>query len=436
MNQLDITGRLLPDTACDEMILNNHALQFQPAIQINHTTIHCTRCASDCEKAEAQLPDETYFCYQCFNLGRLDSSMKLVHLPGINQFEVVHPVLTWKGRLTELQQKCSDEVVKAFQEHQNKLLWAVTGAGKTEISFAGIAWALAQGLRVGIASPRVDVCVELYPRYQAAFANTSMILLHGKSEEPYQYRQLTICTTHQLLRFQDAFDVLIIDEVDAFPYANNDSLQMAAKRSVKKHGSLLLMTATPSPKLRQQYQVSYLPLRFHRHLLPKIKIHFCFNWKRKIYAGKIPPKVIFKVLQKIERQQRFLLFVPRIKDLQVVDEILSKKYHGEKCWKTVYSADEARMEKVQAMRDEKVLFLITTTILERGVTFPGIDVIIFGGDERVFSVASLVQIAGRVGRKASRPTGDVDCYIGSYSSNVAEARKQIAEMNRKGKALG
>ena len=42
MNQLDITGRLLPDTACDEMILNNHALQFQPAIQINHTTIHCT----------------------------------------------------------------------------------------------------------------------------------------------------------------------------------------------------------------------------------------------------------------------------------------------------------------------------------------------------------------------------------------------------------
>lgn len=130
------------------------------------------------------------------------------------------------------------------------------------------------------------------------------------------------------------------------------------------------------------------------------------------------------------------MFVPRIKDLQVVDEILSKKYHGEKCWKTVYSADEARMEKVQAMRDEKVLFLITTTILERGVTFPGIDVIIFGGDERVFSVASLVQIAGRVGRKASRPTGDVDCYIGSYSSNVAEARKQIAEMNRKGKALG
>ncbi|WP_395378797.1 helicase-related protein [Fructilactobacillus frigidiflavus] len=116
--------------------------------------------------------------------------------------------------------------------------------------------------------------------------------------------------------------------------------------------------------------------------------------------------------------------------------MLTKKYQGKKCWDTVYSADEKRMEKVQAMRDEKLLFLITTTILERGVTFPGIDVIIFGGDERVFSVASLVQIAGRVGRKASRPTGDVDCYIGNYANNVAEARNQIKEMNWRGQALG
>lgn len=305
MNQLDITGRLLPDTACDEMILNNHALQFQPAIQINHTTIHCTRCASDCEKAEAQLPDETYFCYQCFNLGRLDSSMKLVHLPGINQFEVVHPVLTWKGRLTELQQKCSDEVVKAFQEHQNKLLWAVTGAGKTEISFAGIAWALAQGLRVEIASPRVDVCVELYPRYQAAFANTSMILLHGKSEEPYQYRQLTICTTHQLLRFQDAFDVLIIDEVDAFPYANNDSLQMAAKRSVKKHGSLLLMTAPPVPSYANNTKLVIYHFVFIVIYCLKLKFIFALTGSVKSTLTKSPKKSFLKSYKKLNDNNVF-----------------------------------------------------------------------------------------------------------------------------------
>ncbi|WP_395317996.1 DEAD/DEAH box helicase [Fructilactobacillus frigidiflavus] len=436
MNKLDLIGRLIPVNDAESLDLKDPTVVFQPAITINRTSIHCTRCDSDCEKSEAALQDGNYFCYQCLNLGRLDSSMRLAHLPGRNQFEVTQPVLTWTGQLTDLQKSCSTEIVQAFQKHADKLLWAVTGAGKTEISFAGIAWALAKGLRVCIASPRVDVCVELFPRYQAAFANTSMILLHGKSEEAYQYRQLTICTTHQLLKFKAAFDVLIIDEVDAFPYANNHSLQMAAGRAVKKTGSRLLMTATPSLTLRKQFEICYLPLRFHRHLLPQIKLHFCFNWKRKIYAGKIPTKVIKKVFQKIEQGQRFLLFVPRIRDLQVVDAVLTKKYQGKKCWDTVYSADEKRMEKVQAMRDEKLLFLITTTILERGVTFPGIDVIIFGGDERVFSVASLVQIAGRVGRKASRPTGDVDCYIGNYANNVAEARNQIKEMNRRGQALG
>lgn len=436
MNKLDLIGRLVPKNVTEIIDLKDLPLVVQPAITINQVNIHCTRCDSNCEKSEAILQDQNYFCYKCLNLGRLDSSMQLIHLPGINQFEVIEPVLTWKGQLTDLQQSCSTEIVQAFQKQENKLLWAVTGAGKTEISFAGIAWALAQGLRVCIASPRVDVCVELFPRYKAAFANTSMILLHGKSEETYQYCQLTICTTHQLLKFKQAFDILIIDEVDAFPYANSHSLQMGAKRSVKQTGSRLLMTATPSLKLQKQYQISYLPLRFHRHLLPQIKLHFCFNWKRKIYAGQVSAKVVRKVLQKIEKKQRFLIFVPRIRDLQVFDEVLTKKYSGKKCWETVYSADEQRMEKVQAMRKEKILFLITTTILERGVTFPGIDVIIFGGDERVFSVASLVQIAGRVGRKASRPNGDVDCYIGNYTKNIALARKQIKEMNQRGKALG
>ena len=33
---------------------------------------------------------------------------------------------------------------------------------------------------------------------------------------PYAYCPLTICTTHQLLRFKAAFDLIVVDEVDAF----------------------------------------------------------------------------------------------------------------------------------------------------------------------------------------------------------------------------
>ena len=87
------------------------------------------------------------------------------------------------------------------------------------------------------------------------------------------------------------------------------------------------------------------------------------------------------------------------------------------------------------MRQNEINFLITTTILERGVTFPGIDVFVLGADDDVFSSAALVQIAGRVGRKIDRPTGDVIFWCGGYSKNVLEAIKQIRYVNRKGLIL-
>ena len=38
----------------------------------------------------------------------------------------------------------------------------------------------------------------------------------------------------------------------------------------------------------------------------------------------------------------------------------------------VYSEDPLRKEKVQHMREKKIPLLLTTTILERGVTFPNL----------------------------------------------------------------
>ena len=58
---------------------------------------------------------------------------------------------------------------------------------------------------------------------------------------------------------------------------------------------------------------------------------------------------------------------------------------------STHATDSERQAKVQAMRDESLQALITTTILELGVTFPGIDVIILGADDAVFSQAALIQ---------------------------------------------
>lgn len=105
---------------------------------------------------------------------------------------------------------------------------------------------LQNGGRLAISSPRIDVCRELYPRINEVFPEEETLLLYGDSEQKYRYNALTICTTHQLLHFYQAFDLLIIDEVDAFPYEGDKTLAFAQKNALKKRWKIYLFKCDPT----------------------------------------------------------------------------------------------------------------------------------------------------------------------------------------------
>lgn len=429
--------RLLTTEVNDNEILPN--LQRLPTMTVKKDYVICHRCNSKLPKQKVGLPAEHYYCDQCLNLGRVSTLEQFWYLPEPNQFPEIKDPLTWQGQLSMLQKQCSTEICQALAKHERHLLWAVTGAGKTEMLFQAISQALQRGERVAIASPRVDVCLELYPRLQAAFQHHEICLLHGRQKQPYFYAQLTICTTHQLLRFFHAFDNLIIDEVDAFPFAANQQLLFAADQAVKKTGGCLYLTATPSKELLAQTRtkklaITYLPLRYHGHLLPTIQLKLAVKWRTQLKQQRLPQSLVLAIKNRINKKRRFLLFVPHVADLPHIAAVL-KKIVSDTIFMTVHAADPQRLEKVQAMRDQEIQFLVTTSILERGVTFPEIDVLVLGADDAVFSSAALVQIAGRAGRSAKRPTGDVLFWVSCYTRNVRAACQQIKFVNRKGQAL-
>ena len=414
-------------------------IQELPTIRIDAGNIRCYRCNHVTAKSLGALPQGEFYCPHCINLGRVSTLNKFYHVPEPNQFTIIEQVLTWKGELSPLQQQASEKISQGMAAHVQQLLWAVTGAGKTEMMFAGIAAAIKRGERIGIASPRVDVCLELFPRLKAAFANCDIALLHGRQELPYHYAQLTICTTHQLLRFYHAFDNLIIDEVDAFPYAANASLLYATKQAIKENGGCLYLTATPGDALLREIKskrlvVNYLPLRYHGHLLPQIKVRLAFGWRRRLERQKLPPQVIQQLQETLREGHRFLLFVPHIADLALVEAALRHSFTTFR-FATVHASNPERLEKVQKMRDGDYDFLVTTSILERGVTFPEIDVYVLGADDPVFSSSALVQIAGRAGRAQSRPTGRVVFWINCNCRQVNQAISQVKYLNRKGQRL-
>ena len=134
--------------------------------------------------------------------------------------------------LTPAQERASQALAQFVDGHRtDALVWAVCGAGKTEMSFAAVAKELGRGGRVLFAIPRRDVVRELGRRLRAAFPDVELQVLHGGADRTVlpvlSPGSLTVATTHQVMRFFQAFDLVILDEVDAYPYRGSRMLAEA-----------------------------------------------------------------------------------------------------------------------------------------------------------------------------------------------------------------
>src|SRR5699024_6218345 len=132
----------------------------------------------------------------------------------------------------------------------------------------------------------------------------------------HTYAPFVIATTHQLYRFVNAFDVMIVDEVDAFPYSMDATLQRAVQVARKEISATVYVTATPN-KL-WQYEVkrgkrhaTMIPARYHGHPLPVPQFHWCGNYKKMITKGKLPICVM-KWIDTYLLKKPIMLFVPHI----------------------------------------------------------------------------------------------------------------------------
>lgn len=392
--------------------------------------LFCRRCLMEIEK----LPIDFQYCRYCINLGKIQANDKLIITPTDVSYPIQGQYLRWNGQLTSNQQKGVRELINAFHNRQDHLVWAVTGAGKTEMIFPLIEQILKKGQRVAMCSPRVDVCIELFPRIQKVFPGTSIGLFHGKSEEKYHLTQIAIMTVHQLIRFEHAFDVLIIDEVDSYPLEGNEMLHKAIFKAKKIDGMIVYLSATPPKKLLQDVQqgkitLSKLYQRFHGHPLPEPQCHLLF---KKINFWGINPQLRYKLNQMINNKQRFMLFFPQIPIMKSFAEQLMKLYPTLK-FVNVSSKDKQRLKKVQQFRNQEVQAILTTTILERGVTFKKITVIVLEAQAKEFTKTTLIQIAGRAGRGKDSYDDEVHFYYQYYTEQIRLACAEIKYLNQQAK---
>ena len=389
----------------------------------------CPRCASPYEE-EHQLPNGSFYCRECILLGRVQSDQELYYFP--QEDFPRQQSLNWQGQLTPFQDQISQALCQAVDEKRPSLVHAVTGAGKTEMIYAVVAKVLDRGGTVCIATPRIDVCIELHKRLVQDF-NCPIALLHGESEA-YFRTPLVIATTHQLLKFYQAFDLLIIDEVDAFPYADNPMLYHAVDQSTKEGGLQLFLTATSTDELDKKVKAGSLqrlslPRRFHGNPLVVPRKIWMSGFEKKIEKNQLPQVLINHIAQQRKTSYPLLLFAPEIKTGQRVAGVLAKLFPEERIG-FVSSQTENRLEVVEAFRKKELTILVSTTILERGVTFPCVDVMVVEANHRLYTSSSLVQIGGRVGRSMERPTGDLLFFMEGSNRAIEKAIAEIKTMNQ------
>ena len=324
--------------------------------------------------------------------------------------------------LSEDQKKVSKDVLKILKEGKNILIYAVTGAGKTELVYESIEYFLKKQKKVGFAIPRRDVVIDLLPRVKEAFKGVKVIAVYGSHSSDIE-GDIILLTTHQLYRYKNYFDLLIIDEIDAFPYRGSEVLQSFFKSSLR--GNFILLTATPTAKDEEYIKENNgekvtLLKRYHSHPLivprfikPTISLYIsCLIELKRLTAKRYP----------------VMVFVPTIKIGQTLFRFLS--FHL-KNGQFVSSEEEKRDEYIKAFKERKLNYLVTTSILERGVTIANLQVIVFKSNHKLYTKEALIQISGRVGRKMNAYLGEV-LFIGDYLNEAnRRAIEEIEETNRK-----
>jgi len=363
----------------------------------------CERCLNTDLKYFVKI-NGLWVCRRCMSYHGEDAEVLLNEVP----VEIDLPFT-----LTDSQKDISSQC-KTLSKTKDVLIRAVCGAGKTELVMETIKDRLNHQEKVAVAVARKQVALQLAQRFKDAFPQIKVIVVcEGHTQD--LSGQLVITTTHQLYRFKQTFDCLILDEPDAFPYRNDPVLHGFMRQSVKGH--IIYLTATPDKALLKhvkQGKLVELSLnqRPHGHPLAIPKLVFSPFWVQ----------VIIMKMTLIKAKRSWMIFVPSLRTGRLLSKLLGLPF--------AHASSENLEALIHGFKTKAITHLLTTTVLERGVTFSDIDVAILKADHPVFDLAVLTQIAGRAGRDPKYPIGEVKFLCLRSTSALRNCQRDLRKVNR------
>lgn len=554
-------GHHLAGDLCDilQTLILRGAIGRVPSVAVDRFGVpSCKRCGNrDVVQASCSAcsSETCLYCTECAQMGQARACRPLFYSPGdanrlqsrIPGQDTVQPpnesskkgfAVSLPFELTKAQKHASQLVTDFLRDstHNECLVFAVCGAGKTEVVFQAMAHVLRRGGKVLFAIPRSDVVAEVVPRIASAIPDARILELRGGAKSRYPDADIVVATTHQTIRFFRAFDLVVLDEVDAFPYRGSAILNYAVRRATAPWGNTVFMTATPDRELLRKADQNEIALvrisaRHHGRPLPEPEIiqtrlplpddisrgssfrrtsdrHTQASGvrqghdragrgrgetigdyggarrghgdTRQGYGGtgqgcdetrrshgetsktarsglRLPDKVLAIIERSLKAGRKMFVFVPTVELSRLVSAGISTSLHvagqaptdsGRTSSRhspqprmpmiaSIHASHPNRELHREAFRTGAIDIIVSTTVLERGITVPNADVLVLYADyERIFDTATLTQMAGRAGRAKEDTQAKVYFIAQQVTASMRTSIRLIQDMNRHAMEFG
>ena len=329
-----------------------------------------------------------------------------------------------KDQLTTLQDIKYDLSLK---KQMYRLIQGDVGSGKTIVALLIIADVIKSGLQVVIMAPTEILANQHFNYFNKLLSpfNIKTEILTGKTKNKKDiYARLVkknidiLIGTHSVYNSSIEFcklGLIVIDEQHKFGVRQRINL---LEKSVGCH--TLIMSATPIP--RSLSFVMYGEISISNI---KSKPH----GRKDVITSLINKNQIETLIEGIERKliknEQIFWILPTIGTLDSEEQTLITRYeYLRKRFKNKVGFIHGKVNKedaervMQDFKDQKIMILVSTTVIEVGINIPNATLMIIENVER-FGLAQLHQLRGRV----TRGNLQSNCVL-IYNQNLSELSKQ------------
>ena len=292
----------------------------------------------------------------------------------------------------------------ASQVAKKRVIMGDVGSGKTLVML--MAALMAKDSKSLIMAPTSILAEQIYNEAKRLLpADFKVLLVKSGDKNPPLNEATLIIGTHVLL-YKDlpSAGLIMIDEQHRFGSAQRAQIERMCSDENGAHAHFLQFSATPIPRTLALINSNFVSYSFLKQMPFKKQIH------TQIITDSDFSALLEHIQTQISQNKQVIIVYPRVEEKNnfLYASLDKAKDFWQKRFRRVFithGKDKDKEEIIARFRDDGDI-LLSTTIIEVGISLPRLSTIVIVGAER-FGLATLHQLRGRVGRQG----GQGWCYL-------------------------